>query len=320
VNPSGQPSTHAPASLSASGRPRVWPALAIIAVLLAAAVAVQVVRDRGWTRFEPQNSVMWIRSGPIAKRLALGFDSLVADAYWIRAVVYYGGLQRSQAAVKDYSSLYPLLDLVTTLDPQFKIAYRFGSLFLTEPAPSGPGRPDLAISLLQRGIERDNGRWEYYFDIGFIYYWWLKDYTKAAEWFLRGADRPRSAEWLRPLAATTLAEGASFESSRTLWRQMQNSDVPFIRQQAERRLLQLDAMDRIARLTPILQRFVSREKRYPRSWQELANVEGLRGVPTDPTGVPFYFDPKVGFIDVSPKSTLWPLPREQQRRPPPPPR
>ena len=68
-------------------------------------------------------------------------------------------------------------------------------------------------------------------------------------------------------------------------------------------------MDTIAQLTPVWRRFVQREGRNPQSWEELAQAEGLPRVPTDPTGVRFYFDPKVGYIDVSPKSTLWPLPK-----------
>jgi hypothetical protein len=293
-------------------RPRVWPAAAIIALLLAAAIALQAVRDRGWTPYEPQDSVMWIRSGDVASRVSLGFDNLVADIYWIRAVVYYGGTKRSENAKKDFSLLYPLLDLVTTLDPHFKIAYRFGSVFLTEAYPAGPGRPDQAVELLKRGIERDFGRWEYYFDAAFVYYWWLHDYEQAADWFLRGAERPGSPEWLKPLAAATLV-GESPASSRRLWQEMLKSDVRYIRVQAEERLQQLDAIEAIAALTPILQRFIDREKRVPRSWEELAAAERLRGVPADPTGVRFFFDPKAGYIDVSPKSTLWPLPREIKR-------
>ena len=83
-----------------------------------------------------------------------------------------------------------MLDLVTTLDPRFTVAYRFGAIFLTEAYPSGPGRPDLAIALLERGIAQDGGRWEYMHDIGFIYYWWLKDYQEAAEWFDRAGKAP----------------------------------------------------------------------------------------------------------------------------------
>jgi tetratricopeptide (TPR) repeat protein len=278
------------------------------ALLLVAAIAVQAVRDRGWQPYQPASPLLWVQDGRVLQRLALGFDSVLADMYWIRAVVYYGGQRRGATDQKDFSALYPLLDLVTSLDGHFRIAYRFGAIFLTEAFPAGPGRPDLAIQLLERGIERDYGRWEYYHDIGFVYYWWLRDYQKAAEWFLRASERPGAAEWLKPLAATTLVGGGNRESSRLLWRQMLTSDMAYLRSQAQHRLMQLETLDALDRLTPVLQRFIDRERRTPKSWQELAAAERLQGVPADPTGVNFVFDPVVGHIDVSRNSTLWPLP------------
>ena len=100
---------------------------------------------------------------------------------------------------------------MTSLDPHFKVAYRFGAIFLAEPYPGGPGRPDHAIALLERGIERDDGRWEYMEDIGFVYYWWLTDFQQAAEWFKRAGEQPGAPTWLAPLAATTLAQGGNRE-------------------------------------------------------------------------------------------------------------
>ena len=67
----------------------------VIAGLMTLAVAVQVLRDRGWQPYAPPSGVMWIRSGPLAERLALSFDNLAADVYWMRAVLYFGGQRRS---------------------------------------------------------------------------------------------------------------------------------------------------------------------------------------------------------------------------------
>src|SRR5688572_7885802 len=288
-----------------------------LAVLMTASIAVQIVRDRGWAPFVPPDPPMWLQSGKVADKVFLGYKNLVADVYWMRAVIYYGGRRRHSMAQQEsgaapspnFPQLYSLLDLATTLDPRFKVAYRFGAMFLADTYPAGPGRPDLAIDLLQRGIERDSGRWEYQHDIGFIYYWWIKDFDKAAEWFKRAGDQPGAPAWLAPLAATTLAGGGNRQASRLLWTQLLNSEIDWLRRDAAWRLQQLDAMDTIAELTPVLERFIKREQRYPRSWEELVQAEGLPRVPTDPTGVRFYFDPKVGYIDVSRKSTLWPLPK-----------
>lgn len=283
--------------------------LAGVAALLALSIGVQVVRDRGWQPYQPATPLLWFQSGPILKRLSLGFENVVADVYWIRAVVYYGGKRRSKEKEQDYSLLDPLLTLVTDLDPRFKVAYRFGAIFLTEAYPDGPGKPDRAIALLQRGIETDPTGWEYMHDIGFVHYWWLRDYQKAAQWFEKSGQLPGAPEWLAPLAATTLVRGGDRESSRLLWRQLRDTtDVDWVRSNAELRLLQIDAMDVVDDLNRASRRFASREGRPPRDWRELVIGERLRGVPLDPTDVPYEIDPATGHVDVSQTSTLWPLP------------
>jgi hypothetical protein len=282
-----------------------------IALLFVVSVGIQAVRDRGLERFEPSGGMLWLQPGPAAKRMMLGYDTVTADVYWMRAVVYYGGQRLGEASERSYDLLYPMLDMVTTLDPRFTVAYRFGAIFLTEAYPSGPGRPDLAITLLERGIAQDDGRWEYMHDIGFIYYWWLKDYTKAAEWFARAGKAPGAPEWLAPMAATTLAVGGDRQSSRTLWRQlMESSELGWIRSNAERRLLQLDAMDMIDQLNAIADRYAAREGHVAESWQALATGERLQGVPVDPAGSPFVIDPATGRVGLAPDSPLAPLPEE----------
>ena len=287
---------------------------AATAGLLALSIAVQVVRDRGWQPYEPATPVMWLQSGPLLKRIALGFDALVADIYWMRAVVYYGSKRLADEKGRNFDLLDPLLTLVTTLDPQFKVAYRFGAIFLTEAYPRGPGRPDRAIALLERGIDANPNGWEYPHDIGFVYYWWLHDYRAAAKWFDRAAQVTGAPAWLAPLAATTLAQGGDRQSSRFLWRQiLESNDAAWLKRNAERSLMQLDALDVLDEINRALGRFTTREGRPPRSWQELIVAERLRGLPLDPTGVPYVMDPATGQITVSRQSQLWPLPTEKPR-------
>lgn len=292
---------------------------AAIAALLAGSVGVQVIRDRGWQPYQPTTPILWFQSGPLLKRVSLGFENLVADLYWMRAVIYYGGKRRANAPGQNFDLLDPLLTLVTTLDTRFKVAYRFGAVFLTEAYPSGPGRPDLAIALLQRGFEADPTAWEYLHDIGFVHYWWLQDYRAAAEWFDKAGRLPGAPNWLPPLAATTLAQGGDRQASRFLWRQLfDSSEVEWLRRQAQFRLTQLDAMDVLDVLNGASRRFAARVGRPAQHWQELIAGERLPGVPPDPTGVPYDLDPATGHIDVSPQSPLWPLPVDPPTPQPPP--
>lgn len=295
----------------ADARPANARLYGLTGALLAVAIGIQVVRDRGWQPYQPENPVLWVQSGPVLQRLALGFDSLVADVYWIRAVVYYGGIRRASSERKNYDLLHPMLDLVTEVDPHFRVAYRFGAIFLTEAYPSGPGRPDLAVRLLEKGIVRDHGRWEYFQDIGFIYYWWLRDFATAADWFRKAARQPGAPTWIEPLAATTLAQGGDRQSSRFLWRQLlESSDVDWIRSNARHRLQQLDAMDVLDELNRIAARYAARTGRPATSWRELVAGERLRGVPLDPSGAPYLIDPRTGRVDLDRESLLRPLPTD----------
>ena len=143
-------------------------------MLVALFVSSAEVRDRVYAASRVETRLLYIPDGEVLDRMALSFDALLADVYWIRALQHYGGTKRSEDEEKSYDLLGPLLDITTTLDPRFNAAYRFGSVFLTEGYPNGPGRPDLAIALLQKGIEEMPDKWQYYMDIGFIYYWWLQ--------------------------------------------------------------------------------------------------------------------------------------------------
>ncbi|MEZ5283339.1 MAG: hypothetical protein R2712_00750 [Vicinamibacterales bacterium] len=287
----------------------------LIAVLGLASVGLQAARDRDRHPFEPTGGMLWIQSGPAMKRLVLGYDTIAADLYWMRAVVYYGGQRLRPAGDRSYDLLFPMLDLVTSLDPRFRVAYRFGAIFLAESFPNGPGRPDQSIALLEDGLARDGERWEYMHDIGFVYYWWLQDYQKAAEWFGRGSRAPGAPEWLAPLAATTLATGGDRQSSRTLWQQLHDSsEFPWIRTNAEFRLRQLDAMDLIDQLNAVAERYQAREGRVAQTWQEFVRAGYLRGIPLDPSGTPLVINPVTGRIGLAADSALQPLPAE----PPPP--
>jgi len=297
-------------------RARVTPILALVAVLLAIATTLTIVRDRWYP--DPNANVpmmLDIRSREAVKRIALSYGALAADLYWIRAVQHFGGEHQAGGA-HEYALLYPLLDLTTTLDPRFNVAYRFGAIFLAEPFPGGAGRPDLAIALLKKGIAEQPHRWEYFQDIGFIYYWQVHDYSEAARWYELGSGVPGAPWWLRTLAAVTLARGGERPASRFMWQQiLQGADNDWLRQQAQLRLTQLDAMDQIDELQEAVNVYHRRKGSWPASWQTLVRDGLVRGTPLDPTGRPYLLDAGTGTVSLSPDSTLLPLPGEPPGRP-----
>jgi tetratricopeptide (TPR) repeat protein len=267
-----------------------------------------------YPRADVERALLYVRSGEAMRRIALSFDALAADVYWIRAVQHYGGDRLDKAKTRKYELLYPLLDLTTSLDPYFNIAYRFGAIFLSEGYPGGPGRPDLAITLLQKGIAARPGKWQYYHDVAFVYYWQLRDMTSAAAWFRKAAAQPDAPKWLEPVAAAMLVQGGDRASGRVILQQILQSDEAWLQRTAARSLLQIDALDWI----DVLQQRISRLPSplgEPYSWAALRRHGALKGLPlnaagapVDPTGAPFEIDPSSGAVSVSPRSELYPMP------------
>ncbi|MEP7118314.1 MAG: hypothetical protein ABI880_12075, partial [Acidobacteriota bacterium] len=269
-----------------AGRDRAT-AVALV-VMLVAAVSLQAARDRLTPPREPDVPTLWLQSPAATRRIMLSLTDLAADVYWMRAVVYYGGQRRSDGADGRYELLYPLLDMTTTLDPHFDVAARMGAIFLSEGYPGGPGRPDLALALLEKGLATEPTRWQYRHDIGFINYWWLKNYPEAARQFELGGQMPGAPEWLRTMAAVTLARGGNRAAARKLWGEMlAAAEVDWMRRAAQYGLQQLRALDDLDGLRARVDRATAQTGRAAVTWAAVVAAGLLDGVPTDPTGMPY---------------------------------
>jgi hypothetical protein len=308
-------------------------AIVLVAALMAAAVRVQAARERAYPPRADGEATVYITSPAAVRRMSLAYSTLAADIYWIRALQYYGGTKRQLASewpqlapppalaadpAAGYPLLYPLLDLTTSLDPRFNVAYRFGAIFLAEPYPGGPGRPDLAIGLLEKGLRQRPDRWEYMQDIGFVHYWFTHDYRAAADWFDKASQVPAAPWWLKSLAATTLAQGGDRRSSRQMWTAIrQSAEDDWLKQDADRRLAQLLALDEIDRLQQAVEGLARRAGQRPTGWPSLIRAGVIPGVPLDPAGKPYEIGSD-GTVQLSRTSPLWPPPEEPLPAPRPP--
>ena len=307
---------------------RLTGVVAIALAFLAGAVQLQATRERLFPPSTGDADAMYLRSATAVRRLSGAYTPLAADGYWIRALQYYGGTKQrlqEQAWIPepppmlaaptpdDYSLLYPMLDLATSLDPRFTVAYRFGAVFLAEPRPRGAGRPDLAVALLEKGIRAQPDKWEYMEDAGFVHYWYQHNYRAAADWFQKASDVPGAPWWLRSLAATTIAQGGDRRSSRVMWEAIrQSAEIDWLRQDAERRLLQLQALDDIDSLQRAVDAFVRSSGQPPADWLTLVRAGVIRGVPVDPTRTPYELTAQ-GRVHLAASSPLAPLPEEPRQ-------
>jgi hypothetical protein len=229
-----------------------------------------------------------LRSGKLVKVMSLEYAPLLADVYWTRVVQYYGNQHvRGQANLE---LLWPLLDVTTTLDPNLLISYRFGAMFLSQAAPVGAGRPDLAVQLIERGIQANPDYWRLYEDLGFVYYFDLKDYQKASAAFLEGSKKPNAQLWMKVMAARVAAEGESFETSMFLWKDIYNTAVdPSVKKNALLHLQLLKVKEDCKQLDLLADEYSKRYGKRPARMNEMVQAGLLRGIPGDPLGFAYIF-------------------------------
>jgi hypothetical protein len=231
-----------------------------------------------------------LRSGKVVKAMSLEYAPLMADLYWTRVVQYYGDKRTKHDS--NFELLWPLLDVTTTLDPNLLVAYRFGSTFLSERSPRGAGRPDLGIELLERGIRANPEFWRLYEDLGFIYYFDLKDYIRASAAFAEGSKNPESQIWMKVMAAKIAAEGESLETSIFLWNEVyQTTKDPQVKENALAHLQLLGAEQDCKQLDVLADEFQKRTGRRPTRVVELVQAGLLPRLPVDPMGYPYVFGP-----------------------------
>jgi tetratricopeptide (TPR) repeat protein len=278
-------------------------------------ILVQRDVDRQMAPMRDTPETLWITSGKALRILSAGNQALLADVYWTRAVQYYGSRLRDHKT--DFSLLDPLLNITVTLDPRLMIAYYFGSMFLSERPPRGAGEADKAVALLKRGIEANPHQWRLWHHLGFIYYWELRDYEKAAAAYQEGAKDPNARDWMKVMAAAILEKGGSRDTSLFLWEKIyDSSEDPTIRDNALGHIQAIRARNDMDALEELAKRFQSRTGRWPASVAEMVAEGFLKAQPIDPAGYPYRLLPD-GTAALSPESKVRP---DYDNAPEPPPR
>jgi hypothetical protein len=285
-----------------SHRRAVWAAVAGVPLLFASIAALQMKIDAGTQAYTREGEELLLRSPSVVREMSLGYDSLLADIYWTRAVQYYGN--RAGRDNQKYDLLWPLLDIATTLDSKLIVAYRFGAIFLSEPAPTGAGRTDLAIELVKHGIARNPDEWNLNADLGFLYYWRMRDYKDSAAAYLEGSKNPNAPPWLKMMAARITEKGGSLETSRMIWSEVYESTKDkTVRDRAMVMLRGLKAREDEAQLDEVAQEYKKRLGHFPASTGDMYAAGLLRGIPLDPAGYAYVFGPD-GTSSVDPMSPV----------------
>jgi hypothetical protein len=277
-------------------------------VFFLCAFLIKPVQDRLESRLgEPgqEPDLLYFSSPSVVQRMALGYNRLLADVYWMRVIQYYGNREAADKRPVRFKNLATLLDITTTLDPDLMDAYRAGSMFLGEPEPIGAGQPTEALRLLDKGIRSHPKEWRLWYDKGFIHYLYLNDYQAAGQVWRSGSRIGNAPPWMEALAAMSFSKGGAIEIAQALWEdQYRNSTRADVRENARNHLISIEVARDIWSLESLLEKYQKAANSYPGSLEELVRGKDARYRIVDPLGTPYAYNPVTGAISLSPDSQV----------------
>jgi hypothetical protein len=149
----------------------------------------------------------------VAKAMSLGFDAVLADYYWVQAVLLAGGASTPGLHA---THLGRLIDVVTTLDPWVDHPYRFAAVWLTQSLE----QVRHANRLLERSFEYHPDEWRNRFYLGFNQFFYLQDHESAADRLHEASQLPGSPVYLPRLVARLRSHSADLGAAALFLEEM----------------------------------------------------------------------------------------------------
>jgi tetratricopeptide (TPR) repeat protein len=236
-------------------------------------VATKVFRIQEGDRFD----VRYLPSSRPLKWLSPSLQLTIADYFWIQTVQYIGEQYTRRG---HFDMLYPLVDLVTDLDPQHGYAYQSAGITL-----SSNDHLDQSDAILKKGMEKGPNWWSYPFYLAFNDFFYRGDYESAARWAERAARTPGASPNISKLAlALKVKSGESDDAVRFLDELRSQARDPqtaeALEDQYRLALLHRD----FARLDAAVERYRASRWSDPIDLLQLVTGGFIDGIPSDPYG------------------------------------
>ena len=256
-------------------------------LLLAALVQGRLEGSRGSNALHP---LLYLPSGKYLRVMSLGFEELAADVLYLWSIQYYGNYD-----IKDrYGYLQHIYgQVITELDPHYLDPYLVGAMIMAVEAR----QPEMALRLLDKGVENNPGQWIVAFEAGFLCYNDLHDYRRAAYYFKKAIEVPGAHPLVRRLYAEMHNRAGDKRTSLREWSEIyRTSDDPYVRNVAWNHVHDLKVDVDVADLQDMVSRFRDRAGRAPRRLRDLVAGGVAGALPADPEGREYLYDPRTGDV------------------------
>lgn len=157
---------------------------------------------------------------PMIEHFSFGFNEVLADTLWIRAIQDFDYCDQEIAkhqCIQD-SWLYRMLDAVTDLSPHFRMAYAAGGLALTVIISDIPG----ATKIFEKGVQQFPHDWPLLYRAAYQYLYEVKDKKRAAELLIQAGENG-APPWVFSLAGRLYSDSGELELAEKLLQEMKDA-------------------------------------------------------------------------------------------------
>lgn len=286
--------------------------------------------DINFANYQPTENLL-LQNPETLKTMLPRHQSMVADMYWLRTVQF---LRNKHINLKErYQDVMTLIDIVSTMDPDFLRPFRVVPLELSW--FNTAHRADKGIEMLNKGIRLHPNNWELYLDRGFIYYVFFDDYKNAGRSYFQSSLMPNAPDWTTQVAFANLIRDRDYATIDKLFHRL--SQTATTDQQKEVAQLNLQWMDSIhdrKHLQTILARYHQKTGKSPLNWQQIIDRKMLAVMPHDAFGKNYQINTKTEEVSLDTSSPLYAIDQrynkyyvpvdarplaKQEKSPPPPP-
>jgi len=237
------------------------------------------------------DELLYLPNEKLLDHFTAGMSSIVADFLWIRCIHYTSQHFKTDGK---FTWLSHMCNVITRLDPYFVSVYRYGGIFLAALKADN----DASIDLLKRGMVKNPDAWELPYEIAMTYLLNRADQPDspihAAKYLGMAVETGNAPAFVAEVAAGLQAAHNLTDIERAMWEKTRASGDPFLRDLAERKLIELDLRNVCSELNKAVAAYTARSNNPPAHLEDLVAAGLIDRIPTDPLRGTFFIDPQGG--------------------------
>ena len=248
-----------------------------LAVFVSLAAATVFCAGRLSVAEERPYDISVVPSAKVLGWLSLGHPTLAANLLWLRAVQYIG---EPRANERGWSKLYPVVDVVTDLDPRHGYAYQVAGVLL-----GSVGRTGESNAILEKGTRNVRDRYILPYLRAFNAFYYDDDWPTAGRFAEISARTPGAPDHVRQNVVAYYVKGKRADAAVAFLEQsLAEAKDPDTRKAVESQIRQARLEQDAALLDEAAAEWRRRYHTGPFSLRQLVDEGLLSSIPPDPAG------------------------------------